>query len=116
MTSRLVADELDLNLATLTAALIVIVVVVVGGRALSLDAAVLVVRVVAIAHRVRVVQVRGRRLVVLVGDVGHCREGNRGCNCDGDYKLPMPILIRIQSSSTCITRRWKRQRVVEILL
>lgn len=39
-----------------------------------------------------------------------------GCNCDSNYKMPMPILIRIQSSSTCITRRWKRQRVVEILL
>lgn len=67
--ARLVADELDLNLATLAAALLVIVVVVVGSWARSLDAAALV--RVAIAHRVRVVELRGRRLVVLVGDVGH---------------------------------------------
>lgn len=67
--ARLVADELDLNLATLAAALLVIVVVVVGSWARSLDAAALV--RVAIADRVRVVELRGRRLVVLVGDVGH---------------------------------------------
>lgn len=69
MAARLVADELDLNLAALAAALFVVVVVVVGGRARSLDAA--IVGVVAIADRVRVVELRGRRLVVLVGDVGH---------------------------------------------
>ena len=43
VTTRLVLDELDLNLATLAAGLVVVIVVVVGGGAgaLALDAAVL---------------------------------------------------------------------------
>lgn len=71
MTPRLVADELDLNLAALTAALLVIIVVVVGRRwACALDAAALS-GGAAIADRVRVVKVGGRRLVVLVCNVCH---------------------------------------------
>ena len=70
MSARLVADELYLNLATFAAALVLVVVVVVGGAgALALDAA----RFYggAIAGGVRLVQLGWRRLVVLVGDVGH---------------------------------------------
>lgn len=67
--TRLVADKLDLNLPPLTAALLVVVVVIVGSGARSLDAATLAGG--AIANRMRVVELGGRRLVVLVGDVGH---------------------------------------------
>ncbi len=71
VSARLVADELDLNLAALASALLVIVVVVVGRRStLALDAARLGWRA-AIANRVGVVEVGGRALVVLIGDVGH---------------------------------------------
>lgn len=70
--TRLVGDELDLNLATLAATFLIIVVVVVGGdagsRALGATG---VARRVAIADRVGVVEVVGRSLIVLVGDVGH---------------------------------------------
>jgi len=70
--TRLVADELDLNLATLAAALFVVVVIVVGrARARALDATALCGGIVAIADRMRLVEFGGRRLVVLVGDVGH---------------------------------------------
>lgn len=68
--SRFIVDKLDLNLATLTTSLLVIVVVVVGGAgALTLDATVLA--DAAIADRVRLVEVAGRALVVLISDVGH---------------------------------------------
>ncbi len=71
MATRLVRDELDLNLAALAATLFVIIIVVVGGRrTLALDAA----RLgggAAVAYRVGVVNVLRRGLVVLVGDVGH---------------------------------------------
>lgn len=74
--TRLVADELDLNLAALAAALLVIIIVVVGGRsALSLDAATLSCGSIAIAG-VGVVDLSGRGLVVL-GDVGH--DDGLGC-------------------------------------
>lgn len=69
MATRLVADKLDLDLATLAAALLVVIVVVVGGAgAGALDSA----RFGrgAIAGGV-LVKVGRRRLVVLVGDVGH---------------------------------------------
>lgn len=69
--ARLVADELDLNLATLAADLILIIVIVIGsGRTLALDATSLG-GGRAIANRVRLVEVGGRGLVVLVGDVCH---------------------------------------------
>jgi hypothetical protein len=70
--TRLVGDELDLDLATLSATFLIIVVVVVGGDAGSraLRAAG-VARRVAIADSVGVVKVVGRSLIVLVGDVGH---------------------------------------------
>lgn len=73
--TRLVADELDLNLATLAVTLLVIVVVVVSGRsALPLDAATLGWGSAAIASVV--VDLGGRGLVVL-GDVGH--DDGLGC-------------------------------------
>lgn len=72
----LVVDELDLNLATLAAALLVIVIVVVGGAGtLALDASVLSDAAVA---NLRLVEVGRRGLVVLIGDVGHCGQV-RGC-------------------------------------
>lgn len=73
MTTRLVADELDLDLAALTATLLVIVVIVVGrARAGALNAAGLAnVVVVAVADSMRVVELGGRGLFVLIGDVGH---------------------------------------------
>lgn len=101
--ARLVADELDLNLATLASALFVIVVVVVGRRrALALDAARLGGRA-AIANRVGVVEVAGRALLVLFGDVGHGWE--------------QETILRRRKSGRCITQLClKRQQVVEMLL
>lgn len=70
MAARLVGDELNLNLATLASTLLVIVIVVVGNtRAGALDTARLG---AAIADSMAVVEIVGRRLVVLVGNVGHC--------------------------------------------
>lgn len=71
MPTRLVADKLDLDLATLATALLVVVVVIIVGSALALtlDAATLG---GGAAIAVAVVEVAGRLLVVLVGDVGHC--------------------------------------------
>ena len=70
--ARLVADELELDLAALAAALLVVVIVVVGGaRAGALDAATLTDGGVAIADGMRVVELGGRGLVVLISDVGH---------------------------------------------
>lgn len=72
MAARFVADELDLDLTTLAAALLVIVIVIVRSRrALALDAAALV-GGTAVANRLRLVELGGRILVVLVRDVGHC--------------------------------------------
>lgn len=68
--TRLVRDELDLNLAALAATLFVVIIIVVGRRrTLAFDAARL--GGAAVAYRVGVVNVLRRRLVVLVGDVGH---------------------------------------------
>jgi len=70
VSARLVADELYFNLATLTASLVVIVVVVVGrAGAGPFDAARFCSG--AIAGGVRLFEFGWRRLVVLVGDVGH---------------------------------------------
>lgn len=79
MTTRLITNKLDLNLATLTATLLVIIVIIVGDTSTRpLDATALVRSGIAIAN-VRIVQLVGRGLVVLVCDVGHflcgiCRE------------------------------------------
>jgi hypothetical protein len=68
--TRLVLDELDLDLATLATGLVIIVVVVVGGAgSLALDAAVLYLEAIAIANRVIVAW---RRISVVFGDfAGH---------------------------------------------
>lgn len=102
MTTRLVADKLDLNLAALTVALLVIIVVVVGRRsALSLDAATLRGGSVAIAG-LRVVDLGGRGLVVL-GDVGHD-------DCLGCFREQTKVAVRfgwrsVQSNPiVCITQ------------
>ena len=69
MATRLISDELDLNLSALASWLIIIVVVVVcGSLTRSLDATRF--NCVAIADSV-LIESRGRTLVVLVGDVGH---------------------------------------------
>lgn len=71
--SRLVADELNLNLTTLAATLLVIIIVIVGSAgALALDST----RfggacTCAVADRLRVVELGRGRLVVLIRDVGH---------------------------------------------
>ena len=68
--TRLVADELDLNLAPLATTLLVVIIVVVGRtRARTLDAAALS---CAIADGMRIVELGRGGLVVLIGDVGHC--------------------------------------------
>ena len=68
--TRLVGDELDLDLPALATRLIIIVVVVVGGRGtLAFDTTVLA-RGIAIPDGV-VVEARWGGRVVLVGDVGH---------------------------------------------
>ena len=69
MATRLVTDELDLNLAALASALLIIIVVVVCGGALALQAAVLAGGSIAIA--MRLVELSRRRLLVLLCDVGH---------------------------------------------
>jgi hypothetical protein len=65
--TRLVGDELDLDLPALAAGLVVVVVVVVGGRARALGAAVRVANIQGAAAVV--VQLR-RRVLVVVGDFG----------------------------------------------
>jgi len=81
VTTRLVADELDLDLAALASALLVVVVIVVGrARSLALDSAIFA-SGGAIADGVRVVEIRGRRIFVMIGDVGHSqvsRENKKG--------------------------------------
>lgn len=72
VSTRLVADELYFNLATLTAAFLIIVIFIVGGnRTRALYTAPLG-DGITIAHRVWLVEVGGGGLVVMVGDVGHC--------------------------------------------
>lgn len=70
--TRLVLDELDLNLPALAAGLVVVVVIIVGSRAWTLGAAVLGGSKGAIA----VVVERRRRVLVVVGDFGG---HGRGC-------------------------------------
>jgi hypothetical protein len=71
--TRFVGDKLDLDLAALAAALLVVVIVIVGrGRAGALNSARLSNTGVAIADRMRLVELGGRGLVVLICDVGHC--------------------------------------------
>lgn len=73
--TRLISDELDLNLSPLATRLVIIIIIVVGrGRALALDATVLACLCAAIPDSV-FVEGRGRRWVVLVGDVGHGGDG-----------------------------------------
>lgn len=70
--TRLVADELDLDLATLAAALVVVIIVIFGCAGTgTLDAAILSDAGVAIADRMRLVELGRRGLVVLISDVGH---------------------------------------------
>ena len=67
VTTRLVLDELDLNLSSLAAGLVVVVVIVVGSSAGALDAAVL-----HAEGAIAVVVDRGRRVLVVLGDfAGH---------------------------------------------
>jgi hypothetical protein len=71
--TRLVADELDLDLATLATALVVVVVVVIrGGLALALDTASL-----GGPIGLLVLELIWRGLVVLFSDVGHCLQIDR---------------------------------------
>lgn len=63
--TRLVLDELDLNLPALAAGLVVVVVVVVGSRARTLGAAV---AVADAQGAIAVVVDRGRRVLVVLGD------------------------------------------------
>lgn len=72
--ARLVADELDLNLATFAAALLVLLLLLFGRvGAGALNAAVLIDSSGAIADGMGLVELGGRRgcLVVLLSDVGH---------------------------------------------
>lgn len=70
MSTRLVSDELNLNLSTLATGLIIVIIVVVGGRwSLAFDAAVIADRI-AISDGM-FIEGGGRTLVVLIGDVGH---------------------------------------------
>lgn len=72
MPPRLIADKLDLNLPPLAAALLVIVIVILGAGSLSLDATGFIGGGgIAVSDRVRLGDVGGRRLVVLIGDVAH---------------------------------------------
>ena len=68
MSTRLVLDELDVNLPPLTSRLVIVVVVVIGRgtHTRTLDAA--SVGAVAVVGRVE-----ARRMSVGVGDVGHCK-------------------------------------------
>lgn len=112
--TRLVANELDLDLATFAIALLIIIVVVVWCRStLSLDTARLG-SGVAIANGLGLVEFVGRGLVVLVGDVCH------GVSEGKDELLFLFLFEYSIDNSSCITakrdhREWEK-RVVEILL
>lgn len=71
MATRLVADELDLDLAALATALLVVIIIVVVGAG-TLHAARVIDGSVAVADVVSLVELVGRGLVVLIRDVGHC--------------------------------------------
>ena len=83
--TRLVCDELDLNLAALAAGLVVVVVLVVGSGAWALCAAVGIADI-ELAVAGAVVVDRGRRVLVVVGDfrghVGGIRSWSRECLAD----------------------------------
>jgi hypothetical protein len=69
VSTRLVLDELDLNLSALASGLVIVVVVVVGSRAWALGAAV---RVADVEGAIAIVVQRRRRVLVVVGDFrGH---------------------------------------------
>ena len=78
--TRLVLDELDLDLPALAAGLVFIVVVVVGSRTWALGAAV---RIAAGQLAVAVVVERRRRVLVVLGDLrGHgVARAVLGCGC-----------------------------------
>jgi hypothetical protein len=81
--TRLVTDELDLDLSTLAAGLLVIVIVILGSCSARALSATSQLRDVgrggsAIADGVGVVEVGGGGLVVLVGDVCHGVCDNKG--------------------------------------
>lgn len=68
MTTRLVGNELDLNLASLAAALLVVIVVAAGGLSLAFDTAG---DVASGAISGMIVKICRRCLVVVVDAVGH---------------------------------------------
>jgi len=74
MPTRLVGDELDLNLPPLASGLVIVIVVVVCGGALALDATALCRGRIPVSHDMRIVVEYGWRglVVLLIGDVGHC--------------------------------------------
>ena len=80
VSTRLVLDELDLDLPALAAGLVVVVVVVVGGRARALGAAICI---GGIEGAVAVVVERRRRVLVVLGDfAGHgVARVVVGCRC-----------------------------------
>ena len=95
MATRLVGDELDLNLAPLAATLLVIIVVVLS------DAGSLTLHPTrlgggsAIADGVAVVNVVGGGLVVLLGNVGHfCRRHCKWYHEKGKNKVVEMLLKR----------------------
>jgi hypothetical protein len=110
--TRLVADKLDLNLATLATALLIVVIVVVGGAgAGTFDAATF--DRIAIADRVRLVEVGRGGLVVLIRDVGHffscCSvkvskvpRGRKGKKSGGDTLL---VVVPIAYTGSGVERR-----------
>lgn len=76
VTTRLVLDELDVDLPPLTTGLIIIVVIIIAGGAetLAFDAAIIL-RPVAIAGRKSIILHRGR--LGRIGDVGHGGDGEK---------------------------------------
>lgn len=103
--TRLVADELDLNLATLAIALLIIIVVVVGGRGTLALHTTRFGRGAAIANGLGIVKLGGRGLVVLVGDVCH------GVS-NGEFLEYQQVLLYYRERDH---REWEK-RLVEILL
>lgn len=88
MATRLVGNELDLNLAALTSGLIIIIVIVVGSTwALALDTTILVVLRISVSNVGGILKYRWRRLLVLISDVGHgsdCIRATRVVVLNGD--------------------------------
>lgn len=71
VTTRLVLDELDLDLATLTARLVIVIVVVLGAHAAALGTA----GVSAVARLLQVVVVWRELLLTDSGHIGHLERG-----------------------------------------